>query len=59
MIRLKNALFYRHGMLSASLILLEHSSGRIDPCQAGVESSMSLTVLNKLTDTSQWCRILV
>ena len=59
MICFKNALFYRHGMLSASLNLLEHSSGRIDPCQVGVESPMSLTVSNTLTDTSHWCRILV
>ena len=59
MIRFKNALFYRRGMLSASLNLLEHSSGRIDPCQGGVESPMSLTVSDKLTDTSHWCRILV
>lgn len=59
MICFKNAFFYRHGMLSASLNLLEHSSGRIDPCQGGVESPMSLTASNKLTDTSHWFRILV
>lgn len=46
-IRLENALLYWHGMLAASLILLKHSAGIIDPCQAR----------SGVSHTSHWCRI--